>query len=51
MTDRRSVSLPEDFDHQAFLDFHRRDVEAVAETVDASTLRKAFIWQQAPVLC
>lgn len=50
MTDRRSVSLPEDFDHQAFLDFHRRDVEAVAETVDASTLRKAFIWQQVPVL-
>jgi len=50
MTDRRSVLLPEDFDHQAFLDFHRRDVEAVAETVDASTLRKAFIWQQAPVL-
>ena len=50
MTDRRSVSLPEDFDHQAFLDFHRRDVEAVAETVDASTLRKAFIWQQVPVM-
>jgi len=50
MTDRRSVSLPEDFDHQTFLDFHRRDVEAVAETVDASTLRKAFIWQQVPVL-
>ena len=50
MTDRRSVLLPEDFDHQAFLDFHRRDVEAVAETVDASTLRKAFIWQQVPVL-
>ena len=50
MTDRRSVLLPEDFDHQAFLDFHRRDVEAVAETVDASTLRKAFIWQQVPVM-
>ena len=50
MTDRRSVSLPEDFDHQAFLGFHRRDVEAVAETVDASTLRKAFIWQQVPVM-
>ena len=50
MTDRQSVSLPEDFDHQAFLGFHRRDVEAVAETVDASTLRKAFIWQQVPVM-
>ncbi len=39
-----ALPLPADFDREAFLDFHRRDVEAVAEKVDAGTLKKAFIW-------
>ncbi|MGJ3255839.1 MAG: DNA-3-methyladenine glycosylase family protein [Alcanivorax sp.] len=45
-----ALPLPADFDREAFLDFHRRDVEAVAENVDAGALEKAFIWQQVPTL-
>ena len=44
------LPLPADFDREAFLDFHRRDVQAVAEKVDAKRLDKAFIWQQVPAL-
>ena len=44
------LPLPADFDREAFLDFHRRDVQAVAEKVDAERLNKAFIWQQIPTL-
>lgn len=45
-----ALPLPADFRREAFLDFHRRDVEAVAEKVDAGMLEKAFIWQQVPTL-
>ena len=44
------LPLPADFNRDAFLDFHRRDVQAVAEKVDAGMLVKAFIWQQVPTL-
>lgn len=44
------LPLPANFDREAFLDFHRRDVQAVAEKVDAKRLDKAFIWQQVPAL-
>ena len=44
------LPLPADFNRDAFLDFHRRDVQAVAEKVDAGLLVKAFIWQQVPTL-
>lgn len=44
------LPLPENFDREAFLDFHRRDTEAVAEKIDAACLQKAFIWQQQPAL-
>jgi DNA-3-methyladenine glycosylase II len=44
------LPLPADFDREAFLDFHRRDVQAVAEKVDTNRLDKAFIWQQVPTL-
>lgn len=44
------LPLPVDFDREAFLDFHRRDVQAVAERVDAKRLDKALIWQQIPAL-
>ncbi|HBC19981.1 MAG TPA: base excision DNA repair protein, partial [Alcanivorax sp.] len=45
-----TLTLPADFDREAFLDFHRRDTEAIAEKVDAGALKKAFIWQQVPTL-
>ncbi|WP_414431725.1 DNA-3-methyladenine glycosylase family protein [Alcanivorax sp. IL2] len=45
-----TLTLPADFNREAFLDFHRRDTEAVAEKVDAGALEKAFIWQQVPTL-
>lgn len=45
-----TLALPDNYDRQAFLDFHRRDPQAVAEQVDTRSCRKAFILRHHPAL-
>ncbi|HEY8037493.1 MAG TPA: AlkA N-terminal domain-containing protein [Methylobacter sp.] len=43
-----SLLLPDDFRPIDILSFHHRDVLAVAEAVDANTLRKGILWNGSP---
>jgi DNA-3-methyladenine glycosylase II len=43
-----SLSLPDDFRSADMLKFHHRDVLAVAEAVDADSLRKGILWNGSP---
>ncbi|MDT8406009.1 MAG: 3-methyladenine DNA glycosylase 2 [Methylococcales bacterium] len=42
-------NLPHDYRRQAFLAFHGRDTQALAEQVTARGLRKGLLWQGRPV--